>query len=460
MSHTFLNRWGVVGGLLLSVAGAPAATIRVPQDYADLEAAINLAASGDEIVVADGVYAGKGWIELDFRGKSLHVRSSGGPERCVIDCQGSTRAFVFNSAETSQAIVNGFTIRQGRMPYFGGAMFITGGAEPTIRNCHFIENSVFDPFCLGGCTTYGGALALLDAGTPRIRECVFYRNAAQLGGALNVTRSGAQIERCRFVSNVALESTELNAGGAIYAEAAQITIESTLFNANLAESLSGFSLGGAITAFNADIAIDTSTFSGNFASGGSDALYAADVSDVRIADSIVWNATNPPLGLDDSTIISCSYSDVQFGWPGLGNVALDPRFVRIFGADGEFGTLDDDFQLAVGSPCIDTGVPEFSGPSDARDLSGRLRVWDGDTIPGRRVDMGALERAAPGPGDLNCDGAVDFDDIAAFVLALTGEKAYAAEFPGCAHFLADADASDVVDFNDIDAFVALLSRGG
>jgi hypothetical protein len=60
------------------------------------------------------------------------------------------------------------------------------------------------------------------------------------------------------------------------------------------------------------------------------------------------------------------------------------------------------------------------------------------------------------PGDLNCDGAIDFDDIDPFVLALSGEDAYYAAFPDCHWMNADADADGSVDFNDIDAFVALL----
>jgi hypothetical protein len=61
------------------------------------------------------------------------------------------------------------------------------------------------------------------------------------------------------------------------------------------------------------------------------------------------------------------------------------------------------------------------------------------------------------PGDLNCDGAVDFDDINAFVVALSGPDGYAAAYPGCHWRNADCNGDDLVDFQDINAFVALLS---
>lgn len=60
------------------------------------------------------------------------------------------------------------------------------------------------------------------------------------------------------------------------------------------------------------------------------------------------------------------------------------------------------------------------------------------------------------PGDLNCDGAVDFDDINPFVLALTGEANYHAEYPDCNWLNADIDGNGMVDFDDINPFVNLL----
>jgi len=59
-------------------------------------------------------------------------------------------------------------------------------------------------------------------------------------------------------------------------------------------------------------------------------------------------------------------------------------------------------------------------------------------------------------GDTNCDGVVDFDDIDPFILALAGEAAYHAVFPGCEYASADCNTDGAVNFDDIDPFVALL----
>ena len=60
------------------------------------------------------------------------------------------------------------------------------------------------------------------------------------------------------------------------------------------------------------------------------------------------------------------------------------------------------------------------------------------------------------PGDVNCDGGVDFFDIDPFLLALFDPAAYAVAFPDCDIATADVNADNSVDFFDIDPFVACL----
>ena len=59
-------------------------------------------------------------------------------------------------------------------------------------------------------------------------------------------------------------------------------------------------------------------------------------------------------------------------------------------------------------------------------------------------------------GDMDCDGDVDFDDINPFVLALSGEAAYYAQFPDCNWLNGDIDNNGAVDFDDINPFVGLI----
>ena len=77
----------------------------------------------------------------------------------------------------------------------------------------------------------------------------------------------------------------------------------------------------------------------------------------------------PILGIDDQIdegpcSATISYSDVQGGWTGTGNIDLDPLFEN---------PIAGDYHLTIGSPCIDTGSP-----------------WEWTNDPdGTRADMGA-----------------------------------------------------------------------
>ncbi len=59
-------------------------------------------------------------------------------------------------------------------------------------------------------------------------------------------------------------------------------------------------------------------------------------------------------------------------------------------------------------------------------------------------------------GDTNCDHALTFDDIDAFVVALSGPDFYASHYPACFWNTADTNCDGTVNFDDIDAFVACL----
>ena len=69
--------------------------------YRTIQAAIDAAAGGDEVVVCDGTWTGPGNVDLDFRGKSIVVRSQA-PDNpavvaiTVIDCGGTSRRCATN----------------------------------------------------------------------------------------------------------------------------------------------------------------------------------------------------------------------------------------------------------------------------------------------------------------------------------------------------------------------------
>jgi hypothetical protein len=61
------------------------------------------------------------------------------------------------------------------------------------------------------------------------------------------------------------------------------------------------------------------------------------------------------------------------------------------------------------------------------------------------------------PGDTDCNGWVDFDDINPFVLAVSDPGGYMAVYPTCTFLNGDCNNDGLVDFDDINPFVVLLS---
>ena len=109
------------------------------------------------------------------------------------------------------------------------------------------------------------------------------------------------------------------------------------------------------------------------------------------------------------------------------------------------------------------GTPDYTGATLALGQTVRARFvqlhvtsdWTGEAAGSAEIRfMGNPFRI---PGDLNCDGVVNFEDINPFVLALIGQAAYEATFPDCDWHNADANGDGQVNFGDINPFVALLA---
>ena len=116
---------------LLAVGGpAVADTLTVDcngtKDYTTIQAAVNAASNGDEIVVAPGVYTDTGHHVVDMLGKAITLRASGTPQETIIDGQGSTliNVIVCENYESTTTIIKGFTITGGTGANGAGVFFL------------------------------------------------------------------------------------------------------------------------------------------------------------------------------------------------------------------------------------------------------------------------------------------------------------------------------------------------
>ena len=286
----------------------------------------------------------------------------------------------------------------GNSAYDGGAMY-NDEANVMVTNCTFMGNSAYFS---GAISNYGG--------DPGFDGCTFFENSASCyGGAAANWESNAALTQCTSRNNIAFDG-----GGAIYNDNSNPMITNCTFTANSAYD------GGAISNYKGIPAILNCQFVGNHADrfgGAVDnvtsnsrvinctliANYAGvsgggvgnDRSSPVLVNSILW-ANSSPDRAQISSSADVTYTDIQGGWPGTGNINSHPLCVRMpsAGPDGVWGTQDDDYgdlRLQASSPCVDAGDNSAVPSEIVTDFDGNPRIWDGNGDGQSRVDMGAYE---------------------------------------------------------------------
>jgi len=273
----------------------------------------------------------------------------------------------------------------GNSAKFGGGIYNYESSSPTLTNCTFSGNSVTGSFPGGGGMSNWSS-------SPVLTDCIFSENSAgDYGGGMHNRNSSPVLTDCVFSGNSA------RIGGGIFNyESSSPTLTNCTFSGNSVTGLSS-SGGGMYNQFSSPKVINC-TFSGNSAGTNGGGMYNED-SSPRVTNCILWG--DSPVEIYNSTFSSASvtYSDIQRGYPGTGNINTDPLFVDPDGPDNIPGNQDDDFHLKANSPCIDSG--DNSAPDlPATDFEGDARKIDVPTVADTGngtpplVDMGADEYLA------------------------------------------------------------------
>jgi hypothetical protein len=210
------------------------------------------------------------------------------------------------------------------------------------------------------------------------------------GGGIYIKNSSPLITNCKIQNNAG------TSGGGIYAEGNSVpSIKFSVISGNTA------TLGGGLYNQNSNTLIDNSLIIGNKSFGGA-AMYNkssnANLNNVTIAgnDCVVgniFNATSNPIiknsilwnntgAMDNLSTIT--YSIVEGGYTGIGNLNTDPKFVASQSPMAA-PTVAGNYRVLFDSPTVDAGDNGSISLTDL-DLDGKLRRYDGAT-----VDMGAYE---------------------------------------------------------------------
>ncbi|MFA6290505.1 MAG: MBG domain-containing protein, partial [Victivallales bacterium] len=354
--------------------------------YTDLQNAINNASSGDQIWVAAGTYKPTTGTDraMSFQMKD-GVNIYGGFSGTEISSDqrkwmtnetilnGDINVQGDNTDNTYHVVVaannstlDGFIVEKGYAisptPLMLGAGILIVSKDSTIiRNCQIRQNTAIGP---GGAN---GAGIFIDSSSGiLIEDCIINQNSTSWeGGGIYSSNSNPTIRRCSFIGN----SANLNGGGFKCDSSGSPVIQNCIFASNTTPGN-----GGGVYIEMVSVTLENCVFYEN----SKTAVFHVLTGTTTLKNSIVWG--NSGTQISGSTTIS--YSNIQGGFSGTGNINSDPLFAdpsaNDFHLKSQYGRWSGTSWVydTQTSPCIDTG-----------DTGG---TFINEPVPsGSRINMGA-----------------------------------------------------------------------
>ena len=318
----------------------------------------------------------------------------------------------------------------------GGGMMISRVRDQlALKRCTFTGN-----------TAYRGAglkvMALSPSRPVILTDCTFFGNHADslyalpalradevigCGGGLHFTGVQAELTGCAFIDNMAAQG-----GGLDVTASDRCRLTNCLWAGNLAGEG-----GGAIYARTGALGLDHCTLQSHPTNAGG--LLACEGASQHAPGPVRVTVTNSILrgGHCESCAIGCdpqdvsvTFSNVEGGWPGAGNIDVDPCFVSL-GYLSRVGDawVDGDYHLKsqagrwdpiseswiedeVTSPCIDAGDPNRSLGDEPFPNGGLVNLGAyGGTTEASKSYFGDPVCHTHLAGDVNGDCRIDIEDL-------------------------------------------------
>jgi len=354
---------------ILSIAATQslAATRLVPGDYPTIQQAIQASNDGDVVIVSPDTYEA-----INFLGKNITVTSTDPDdpdvvEATIINGGGVGSVVTFESGETSEAVLTGFTITGGygttvseigNEILWGGGIFCYG-SSPTIKSNIIINNHgpvVINNQGMVISGSYGAGIGCFMSSAIITNNII--KNNSGFAGAVFVLGDD------KICNNLIYDNSALVGGGVILFGG--LLINNTIVG-NDVNIQGGGGLGGNVyivgdNEFSLSLMILNNIICNAKSGGGISGEGNIDVS-VMSFNNVWGNVGGNYLEMSDQTGIN-------------GNISEDPLFVD---------AQAKDFHLQMDSPCIDAGDPDYVPFPWQLDIDGDIAVM------GEQIDIGADE---------------------------------------------------------------------
>jgi len=265
----------------------------------------------------------------------------------------------------------------------GGGIYIVYNSSATLTNLTFVANTA---------TYSGGGMFNYDS-SPSLTNVTFSANTAEYGGGMSNYGSSATLTNATFSANMAeygggmynygsatltnatFSANTAESGGGMY----NYDSSATLTNVTFSENTATYVGGGMSSYFYSSATLTNVTFSTNTADSGG-GIYGVG-SNVTLTNAILWdNSPDQIVG----EAFEVTYSDIQGGYPGEGNINSAP----LLGSLEDNGGFTLTHALMEGSPAIDAGDISVCPLTDQRFF---VRPVDGNSDGIEGCDMGAYE---------------------------------------------------------------------
>jgi hypothetical protein len=330
------------------------------------------------------------------------------------------------NANGSSPVLTNVTFSSNEAVY-GGGMYNKSGSSPVLTNVTFSRNLAYSD---------GGGM-FNDSSDPVLTKVIFRSNSARgfvgssCGGGMYNQDSSPVLTNVTFSGNSARHMVSLDSsdGGGMCSSGGSPVLTDVTFRGNSADYGGGMAneggsspaltnvtfhgnhaeiIGGGMYNQDSSPVLTNVTFSGNVGDGGGGGMYnwssSPTLMNTTFNDNSVWVGDGGGISnvFGSSPIIrnsilygdgggeiyshsstpAVSYSDVQGGYPGVGNIDADP----LLGPLANNGGFTQTMALGAGSPAIDAGDDTTCAATDQRGVPRPQRS---------HCDLGAYEVTPP-----------------------------------------------------------------